>query len=102
MQERKYSISSTESQMSVIQAMASHFTELSWKNKLQLQSYKYDKMFSSLLQCVITENLPECLFYSNVQKGISSLTDSLQFLPKMCEMEENLHSDLFFSCWNIK
>jgi len=44
--------------------------------------------------------MSECLFYSNVQKGISSLTGSLQFLPKMCEMEENLHLDLFFSCLN--
>jgi len=42
MQERKYSSFSTGTQTSVSQAMASHFTELSGKNKLQLQSYKYD------------------------------------------------------------
>jgi hypothetical protein len=92
------------------------FQFLYWDSKLQLArlwpvtllsyqektNYNYKAismtMFSSLLQHVITKNLPECLFYSNVQKEISSLTGSLQFLPKMCEMEENLHLDLFFSC----
>ena len=41
MQKRKYSSSSTGTQTSVIQAMASHFTELSGKNKLRGLLEKY-------------------------------------------------------------
>lgn len=77
-------------------------TELSWHNKFKF--WTYDIKYSSILSLVITgkeKNLPECLFYSNVQKEISSLVGNPLFSLKMNGVEERLHLDLFSSCWNV-